>query len=211
MENVEYQVYGKPIIKDHTGAVFDKSTVGNPYLFTAREYDDGSGLFYYRARYYSAEIGRFLQEDPKPRWQVDLSNLFGYAGNNPTKFIDPRGTALLSPAVLPPVIVAILTINCGINWVLAGISTIGYKDQFRHCFVACSIAKSCGRKVAEAAGEIWEYLETLFDQPYDPDDIRANEAGAAIGVGDCSSGVPSREDCATGCGRWVATNPRSSR
>ncbi|MBU2540805.1 MAG: hypothetical protein KJ593_02785 [Candidatus Omnitrophica bacterium] len=35
----------------------------NPYTYTGRELDPESGLYYYRARYYDASIGRFLQED----------------------------------------------------------------------------------------------------------------------------------------------------
>jgi len=36
---------------------------GNPYQFTGRE-NDGTGLYYYRARYYAPEWGRFLSADP---------------------------------------------------------------------------------------------------------------------------------------------------
>jgi RHS repeat-associated protein len=32
--------------------------------FTGREWDPEIGLYYYRSRYYSAESGRFLSEDP---------------------------------------------------------------------------------------------------------------------------------------------------
>jgi YD repeat-containing protein len=35
----------------------------NSYTYTCREYDPESGLYYYRARYYAPEIGRFLQPD----------------------------------------------------------------------------------------------------------------------------------------------------
>lgn len=34
-----------------------------PYTYTGREYDEESGLYYYRARYYDAKVGRFLQQD----------------------------------------------------------------------------------------------------------------------------------------------------
>jgi RHS repeat-associated protein len=37
------------------------SEVGNPYMFTGRNYDSETGLYYYRARYYKPAIGRFLQ------------------------------------------------------------------------------------------------------------------------------------------------------
>ncbi|MGH1421721.1 MAG: RHS repeat-associated core domain-containing protein, partial [Hyphomonas sp.] len=37
---------------------------GNPFRYTGRRYDPESGLYYYRARYYDAAHGRFLQTDP---------------------------------------------------------------------------------------------------------------------------------------------------
>ena len=38
--------------------------MGNDLLYTGREYDRDTGLYYYRARYYDPEIGRFISEDP---------------------------------------------------------------------------------------------------------------------------------------------------
>jgi RHS repeat-associated protein len=35
----------------------------NPFQYTGRE-NDGTGLYYYRARYYSPELQRFISEDP---------------------------------------------------------------------------------------------------------------------------------------------------
>ncbi|UCG49708.1 MAG: hypothetical protein JSU94_07975, partial [Phycisphaerales bacterium] len=35
------------------------SIVGNPYYFAGRRLDGQTGLYYYRARYYSPEIARF--------------------------------------------------------------------------------------------------------------------------------------------------------
>ncbi len=46
---------------DEFGNTTGGSSVGNPYRFTAREWDSESGLYYYRARYYKPSIGRFLQ------------------------------------------------------------------------------------------------------------------------------------------------------
>ena len=41
-----------------------KSALDNPYMFTGRRFDDETGLYYYRARYYSPGIGRFMSADP---------------------------------------------------------------------------------------------------------------------------------------------------
>lgn len=61
------------------------------YKFTGRE-DDGSGLVYYRARYYQPRLQRFIAEDP-----IGLRggiNRYAYVANNPSQRIDPLG---LSP------------------------------------------------------------------------------------------------------------------
>ena len=54
-----------------------------------------SRLYYYRARYYDPEIGRFLSHDPEPGMlarSVTL-NPYQYAFNNPVRYIDPLGAA----------------------------------------------------------------------------------------------------------------------
>ncbi|MDQ7772492.1 MAG: formate--tetrahydrofolate ligase, partial [Elusimicrobiales bacterium] len=142
-ETYEYQAYGKPVIKDHAGAVFDASPVGNPYLYTAREYDHETGLFYYRARYYSPETGRFLQEDPIGFAGGDV-NLYAYVGNSPYNRIDPTG---LSPVIGP-------TLRLFLYWRdlynYAFLTRIWGQDQFRnddamrHCVVSCMTAKKFG-------------------------------------------------------------------
>jgi RHS repeat-associated protein len=61
--------------------------IGNPYMYTAREYDIETGLYYYRARYYNPYIGRFLQTDPAYQGM----NWYAYCGNNSLNCTDPSG------------------------------------------------------------------------------------------------------------------------
>ncbi len=61
----------------------------NPFQYTGRE-NDGTGLYYYRARYYSPELQRFISEDPVG-FEGGDANLFAYVGNNPVNWIDPEG------------------------------------------------------------------------------------------------------------------------
>jgi RHS repeat-associated core domain len=57
VEKYAYSDYGCPSLTH--------SAIGNPWLFTGRQWDEESGLYFYRARYYDCEGGRFLQRDQK--------------------------------------------------------------------------------------------------------------------------------------------------
>jgi RHS repeat-associated protein len=63
---------------------------GNPYQFTGRENDD-TGLYYYRARYYSPTFQRFVSQDPIG---IDggSTDLYSYVGSQPSDLTDPTGT-----------------------------------------------------------------------------------------------------------------------
>jgi RHS repeat-associated protein len=65
-------------------------SVIQPFSYTGREFDVESGLYFYRARYFDAQTGRFLSEDPIGFVGED-ENLYRYVGNNPVNFIDPDG------------------------------------------------------------------------------------------------------------------------
>ena len=60
------------------------------YQYTGREKDEFTGLTYYRARWYDANLGRFISEDPIGFDGGDV-NLFGYVENSPIKYIDSLG------------------------------------------------------------------------------------------------------------------------
>jgi RHS repeat-associated protein len=61
---------------------------GNPLKYTGRE-DDGTGLYYYRARYYDPVLNRFISEDPIAT--IGGLNFHAYVLGNPTAYTDPTG------------------------------------------------------------------------------------------------------------------------
>ncbi|MFE0824140.1 RHS repeat-associated core domain-containing protein [Streptomyces sp. NPDC058847] len=83
-------------------------TSSNPYTFTGRE-DDGTGLLYYRNRYYDPQTGRFISQDPIGH--AGGTNLYQYALSSPTTYTDPSGN---SPLVAGCVVGGVL--DGGIDW-----------------------------------------------------------------------------------------------
>ena len=55
--------------------------------YTGKDFDEEVDLYYFNARWYDAETGRFISEDPAR----DGQNWYVYTSNNPTNRIDPTG------------------------------------------------------------------------------------------------------------------------
>ena len=88
-ERVAYGVYGEPTFSDVLGSNIARSSVGNTILFTGREYDYESGIYYFRARSLHPQIGRFMQHDPL--MYVDGMNDYTYVINSPLIYLDNYG------------------------------------------------------------------------------------------------------------------------
>jgi len=74
---------------DSFGKTTPTGSLVNPFQYTARELDTETGLYYYRARYYDPQGGRFLSEDPM-RFSGD-GNFYRYTRNSPAGSVDPLG------------------------------------------------------------------------------------------------------------------------
>gem|GEM_PF-5408701 len=88
----QYDAWGNP-----------RRTVGgahNPFGFTGHERDEQTGLYYFKARFYDPEVGRFMRADPY-RGEIETPpslHRYLYAYGNPTVYWDPDGHA---PIALP--------------------------------------------------------------------------------------------------------------
>ena len=94
VELYAYTVYGKQTILDPASSfILPTSSFNNAYGFTGRYHDSETALWYFRARYYSDELGRFISRDPLG--YVDGFGLYGayfaqWGG------MDPSGEGFLS-------------------------------------------------------------------------------------------------------------------
>ncbi len=75
---------------DPWGNLLQASTTSG-YAYTGREWDAETGLYFYRARYYDPQLGRFMSEDPI-RFSGGV-NFYAYALGNPLRYTDPFGLA----------------------------------------------------------------------------------------------------------------------
>jgi RHS repeat-associated protein len=100
-----YDAFGNLIAQTETSE--------NVYKFTGEQFDSSSGLLYLRHRYYSPDIGRFVNRDPVLKqmpfydnfiWYLpylieapENLNAYVYVTNNPIKYVDPNGLAWWDP------------------------------------------------------------------------------------------------------------------
>ncbi len=81
----DYDIWGTPTLT--------VETTGNAIRYTGEFYDEETGLYYLRARYYDPNLGRFTTEDSY--WGEDNNplslNLYTYCMNDPIQYVDPTG------------------------------------------------------------------------------------------------------------------------
>ena len=77
----DYLAFGTRLVENED---FDET-----HGFTGKDYDSDTGLYYYNARWYDPDLGRFISEDPAA--DPNNPNLYSYCGNNSVIRSDPSG------------------------------------------------------------------------------------------------------------------------
>jgi len=130
---------------DSFGNIMPSGGINQPYTYTAREYDNETGLYYYRARYYDPKAGRFVTRDPIGFEGGDV-NLYGYVKNNPISFVDPYGLWRSPSDIYNDALK-----DAQSKFPRSDLHN-GSGDAYRHCLASCMMAGEDGNAVASFLG-----------------------------------------------------------
>ncbi|NQU42631.1 RHS repeat-associated core domain-containing protein [bacterium] len=87
LHTYHYDAYGHPVHAITAGSTQEAPT--DDILFTGKDLDPDTGLYYFNARWYDAETGRFIQRAHiAPHWE----SRYMFCEANPMGRVDPRGT-----------------------------------------------------------------------------------------------------------------------
>jgi RHS repeat-associated protein len=104
VQHYEYSAFGQ------TGYVNNTSAYPVSNRYTGQVSDDETGLYYYGARYYDPQLGRFIQPDTEVQSPDDSQSLnrYSYCANNPINCVDPSGHFFLLIAIIGAIIGALI-------------------------------------------------------------------------------------------------------
>ena len=85
-----YDAWGAPLWC--TGELAETLGTLNPFRYRGYVFDEETGLYYLRSRYYNPQWGRFVNADMLIQCKKIGCNLFAYCSNRPILFSDANGT-----------------------------------------------------------------------------------------------------------------------
>ncbi len=88
VNSYDYDVWGNFLEKEET--------IHNPFTYFGQTYDETTGLYYLRTRYYDPTTGRFTQQDPAE----DGYNWYIYGTQNPVLYVDYTGEGIILASIL---------------------------------------------------------------------------------------------------------------
>ncbi len=96
----------------------DTGSVSVKHKFTGQELDDETGLYYYGARYYDPQLGRFISADSIVQAPFDPQTLnrYSYCRNNPIIYSDPSGHFFNFGVAIVSAIIGAVTSGAQSGW-----------------------------------------------------------------------------------------------
>jgi RHS repeat-associated protein len=157
---VEYKYDAWGELLQTTGTL--ASTLGklNPFRYRGYVYDEESGLYYLRNRYYNPELQRFINMDDVEIIEVDQGtplqyNLYSYCHNNPINMTDDSGSL--------PFFLAAGAIGAVVGGVIGAVTTRSWKGALAGAAIGGAALLGLGSgfaavvagKATASAGAVW--------------------------------------------------------
>jgi len=207
IERHDYLPFGEEWCPGPPPGVCGAVTPGQPRRFTGKERDAETGLDYFGARYYRANVGRFTTTDPVYTWQENLVdpqrwNRYAYARSNPLRYTDPDGR---SPTIVTGAWGAAIGGGIGffgsvgaqliktgsVNWHDVGAATAGGAFAGFTAGFTLGLAPALGATGVigvgatsnVAGGLVTRQLDSDSTEPVDPRAMAIDAASGAIGAG----------------------------
>ncbi len=189
VQHVEYVPFGETFIDERRTA----SSWTTPYLFSAKERDEETGLYYYHARYYDSRTSVWLSVDPLAEKYPGMSS-YGYCADNPVKYVDPDGrNPLVWWAVRRAGIGAIVDIAVQVasEWIQGGGTFSDAWDRLE--IDVFQVVRSAGENLVQgkytsaalsAAGDMISYMLSNDDWTWEGAFLAAGEGGVSSLLGD---------------------------
>ena len=107
--NYVYDAWGRPISK--TGSMAGTLGKVQPFRYRGYVYDEETGLYYLRSRYYNHNLGRFVNADRvfDANASVTTYNQYAYCDNCPVIYLDSEGRGLFTSLVIGFVVGALVS------------------------------------------------------------------------------------------------------
>jgi len=107
--NYVYDAWGRPISK--TGSMAGTLGTVQPFRYRGYVYDEETGLYYLRSRYYNPNLGRFVNADRvfDANDSVTTYNQYAYCDNCPVIYLDSEGRGLFTSLVIGFVVGALVS------------------------------------------------------------------------------------------------------
>ena len=173
VERYAYDPYGKRTVMNAGYGVMNASSIGQEFGYTGRQHDiEASGLMYFRARYYSVDLGRFVGRDPlgtalDVNWMNWLNELEAgsyfqdgislYRGYFVVSGVDPSGENTACPKCTSELINTTLIGPCG-----------PCKNSMKLCRYSSTKVTKCKNKPDVVKHGYTHYLPTICNATYPP-------------------------------------------
>jgi RHS repeat-associated protein len=154
-ESYRYDLHGQPIFYNASDQQVSDTAYGVRHLFTGQQWYNEIGLYDLRNRYYSPDIGRFLQADPAD-FEGDATNLYRYCGNNPISGGDPFGLWTIQLGLSFSGQIGPLAGSVGFGVVFDGHGNVG---GYSSSFVG---ATGVGAAVSAGGGGMYSNADTIY-------------------------------------------------